>query len=538
MLIKGMIKDCYLAKQPKITDNTYNVSITGDTDDEIIYTVDGTDPIINGIVYKAPFRVDKDCIVEARTVNEWSHSSSAFADVKKSEIEIKPLTTRYQDMRLKGQSSNIYQSPFAFQYGVGGYNEWTLFLCISHCISLNANLYTATYTTASGNTQGFKISVKNGDLYFDVYREGVIDESIVLSEGFGVEGYSKLTTPVKIQYLIINSKGQINGEQKFKPIITNKKPTFATGSYAQIGDTDLVFGFADFCIYSGIKEELEGFYITEENTKKVEFSIDDYKKGVQMKARGNIYYESTESGMLFDNEPVIPKHSFLYTSNQDVFGRDYADIKHIRYYAATAYCGDGSTPVKSSTTALIFPRTKVTNQDLNSSNLKNDKRIYQSQNDDTIFFQYHNFVPTEKGEEVSLFKVYYPTPGFWHFLYDITLTIGSNTGFQLKNKNNDVIAQLQIYDTVEPSDFIVAINKEKLSIYTHLHYQPELREVALDDMRDTKTIYVSAPSVSLDSEWAIKYIAVSEYGKLNAESISQYMFGYLPYEPYNPYEES
>ena len=71
--------------------------------------MDGTDPIINGIVYKAPFRVDKDCIVEARTVNEWSHSSSAFADVKKSKSEIKLLTMRYKDYRLKGGPfSGIY----------------------------------------------------------------------------------------------------------------------------------------------------------------------------------------------------------------------------------------------------------------------------------------------------------------------------------------------------------------------------------------------------------------------------------------------
>ena len=71
------------------------MSITGDTDDLILYTVDGTDPIINGTVYNEPFRVDKDCIVEARTVNEWSYSSSAFADVKKSKTEIKRLTPRY-----------------------------------------------------------------------------------------------------------------------------------------------------------------------------------------------------------------------------------------------------------------------------------------------------------------------------------------------------------------------------------------------------------------------------------------------------------
>lgn len=187
------------------------MSITGDTEEEILYTVDGTDPIINGIVYKAPFRVDKDCIVEARTVNKWSYSSSTFIDVKKSKTEIKQLTTRYQDVRMKGQSNFLFDSPLAFQNGKGQtpgiYNEWTMFLAISHCISLNANIYDATYTTASGNNEGFNISVKNGDLYFDVYREGVMDETILLSEGFGIERSFWLEAPVKIQYLIINSKG-------------------------------------------------------------------------------------------------------------------------------------------------------------------------------------------------------------------------------------------------------------------------------------------------------------------------------------------
>ena len=183
------------------------MSITGNTDDLILYTVDGTDPIINGKVYNAPFRVNKDCVVEARTVNEWSYSSSAFADVKKSKTEIKLLTQRYKDYRLKGgPDSGIYQSPFYHQYE-DGCDEWTLFLCFGYCISLNANLYTATYTTASGNTEGFKISVKNGDLYFDVYREGIVDESIVLAEKFGVEDNYHLDNPVIIQYLIINSKG-------------------------------------------------------------------------------------------------------------------------------------------------------------------------------------------------------------------------------------------------------------------------------------------------------------------------------------------
>ena len=145
---------------------------------------------------------------------------------------------------------------------------------------MNANIYTATYTTASGNTEGFKISVKNGDLYFDVYREGVIDESIVLSEGFGIESNFNLTTPAKIEYLIINSKGQINGVQKFKPIVANGEPTFTLGLYANVGDTDLVFGLADYCIYSGIKEDLEDFKITEANVGKVEMFINDERPGV------------------------------------------------------------------------------------------------------------------------------------------------------------------------------------------------------------------------------------------------------------------
>lgn len=50
--------------------------------------------------------------------------------------------------------------------------------------------------------------------------------------------------------------------QKFKPIVANGKPTFPLGSYANVGDTSLVFGLADYCIYSGIKEDLEDFYIT------------------------------------------------------------------------------------------------------------------------------------------------------------------------------------------------------------------------------------------------------------------------------------
>lgn len=282
--------------------------------------MDGTDPIINGKVYYAPFKADKDCIVEARAVNEWSYSSSAFADVKKSKTEIKLLTTRYQDLRMSGQTNFVFESPLALQNGKGQtpgiHDEWTMFLAISHCISLNANIYDATYTTASGNTEGFKISVKNGDLYFDVYREGVIDESIVLSEGFGVKNNFNITTPVTIQYLIINSNGQINGEQKFKPIVANGEPTIPHSGFALTGEDNLNLGFADFCIYSGIKEELEDFYITEENAGKVELFIDDEHRGVQMRARGNIYFKTSNSSILHDDYVMIDNMSKLYTADE------------------------------------------------------------------------------------------------------------------------------------------------------------------------------------------------------------------------------
>lgn len=306
-------------------------------------------------------------------------------------------------MRLKGQSSNVYQSPFAFQYE-GGCDEWTLFLCISHCISLNANIYTATYTTASGNTEGFKISVKNGDLYFDVYREGVIDESIVLSYAFGIESNTNLTSPVKIEYLIINSNGQINGVQKFKPIVANGKPTFPLLSYANVGDTDLVFGLADYCIYSGIKEELEDFRITEENVGKVEMFIDNDHPSVQMRARGNIYFKSAEDGVYYD-EYVPVNYAKLYTADELMNGNNGVDNFTIRDYIATAYCGDGSTPVINSTTKKILPSAKCIKKNLNSSNLTGDLNVYTFNNDETVFLFYHNFVPTIYNQEVSLCKV-------------------------------------------------------------------------------------------------------------------------------------
>lgn len=513
MFIKGMIKDCYLAKQPKITDNTYNVSITGDTDDLILYTVDGTDPIINGKVYNAPFKVGKDCIVEARAVNEWSYSSSAFADAKKSKTEIKLLTTRYQDMRMEGQSDFVFDSPLALQNGKGQtpgiYNEWTMFLAISHCIKLNANLYDATYTTASGNTEGFKISVKNSDLYFDVYREGVIDESIILAEGFGVESNYRLDHPVAIQYLIINSNGQINGVQMFKPIVANGEPIIPHSGCALCGEDELCFGFADFCIYSGIKEELEGFYITQENVGKVEFLINDDYPSVQMRARGNIYYLSSNSEVI--NSDYVPVNSgTLYTADELLYGNNLVDNFTIRYYIATAYCGDGSTPVINSTTKKIFPQAKCIKKNMNSSNLTGDLNVYTFNNGGSLFLFYHNFVPTEYNQEVSLCKVLNEN---YEQKFDIVLIPG--VGFKIGDN------QLLEYDTVEPTDFVITINDTNIRLVCGNYVVTTGSNIPTN-----ATIQVNAPAVSLASDWAITHIVVSDSGI----SLDKGLVDYLPYE--------
>ena len=504
MFIKGMIKDCYLAKQPKITDNTYNVSITGDTDDLILYTVDGTDPIINGKVYNAPFRVDKDCIVEARAVNEWSYSSSAFADIKKSKTEIKPLTSRYKDMRGKGENRSFLQSPFFYQYE-DGRDEWTLFLCIGYCISWNANLYTATYTTASGNTEGFKISVKNRDLYFDVYREGVIDESIVLAEKFGVSTNAHLNNPVAIQYLIINSKGQINGEQKFKPIVANGKPTFPNLSYAFVGDADLLFGIYDYCIYSGIKEDLEDFKITYESIESagnVELYITSESDYIQARGRGNIYITNQ-----YVNEyvGVQPSDGYLYT------GYDY-NKDYIRTYYATPYAG--VTPVAYRTTKKTIYHTVILREYINASNIEDWKKVFALEDDKTIFLHFKRFVPDSIGSEVSLFQVLDENDNITH---EIVLTAG--TGFQIKH--NGEYQVLMSYNSTSPLNYLLSISKSWISVNDEYY-----NNSAIDwhDVPSNPKIKINSPAVSMPSDWEIGKIAVTDNGEITAGSINYEVF--------------
>ena len=121
-----------------------------------------------------------------------------------------------------------------------------------------------------------------------------------------------------------------------------------------------------------------------------------------MRARGNIYYLSSGSEVInSDYAPVI----FLYTANELLEGNNGVDNLTIRDYIATAYCGDGSTHVINSTTHKILPPAKCIKKNLNSSNLTGDLNVYTFNNDGTIFLFYHNFVPTEYNQEVSLCKV-------------------------------------------------------------------------------------------------------------------------------------
>lgn len=123
-----------------------------------------------------------------------------------------------------------------------------------------------------------------------------------------------------------------------------------------------------------------------------------------MKARGNIYYMPIDNGVL-DSSYVPVNSGILYTANEMTNGNNWTDKSTIRDYIATAYCGDGSTPVINSTTEKILPPAKCIKKNLNSSNITGDLNVYTFNNGGSILLFYHNFVPTEYNQEVSLCKV-------------------------------------------------------------------------------------------------------------------------------------
>ena len=258
----------------------------------------------------------------------------------------------------------------------------------------------------------------------------MIDESIVLAEKFGVSTNIFLSSPVIIQYLIINSKGQINGEQKFKPIVANGEPTIPHSGCALAGEDDLKFGFADFCIYSGIKEELEDFYITEESVGKVELypSSDDYM--IKARGRGNIYITDNYVSEFIG---VKPNDSYLHT------GYDF-QANGICTYSATAYGGNGAFPSAGSTTQKTIYHTVILRQDINASNIEDGEKVFAFEDGKTIFLHFKQFVPDSYGSEVSLCQI---TDEYDNITHEIVLTPG--TGFQVKR--NGEYSMLKSYDS-------------------------------------------------------------------------------------------
>ena len=233
-----------------------------------------------------------------------------------------------------------------------------------------------------------------------------------------------------------------------------------------------------------------------------------------MRARGNIYFKSSDNST-FESSYVAVNYVTLYTANELINGANNTDKTRIRSYIATAYCGNGSTPVISSTTNKVIPPTKCIKKDLNSSNLTGDLNVYTFNNDETLFLFYHNFVPTEYNQEVSLCKVLNENN---EQQVDVVLIPG--VCFKVGG------SQLLTYDTVEPSDFVVGINKERISVYCNYseqytdHYPIPTNAI----------IQVNAPAVPLASDWAITHIAVSDSGDLTADKLNKYLVDSLPYE--------
>lgn len=333
-----------------------------------------------------------------------------------------------------------------------------------------------------------------------------------MAEKFGVSTNYYLNSPVTIQYLIINSKGQINGEQKFKPIVANGEPTFPNLSYAFVGDADLLFGIYDYCIYSGIKEDLEDFKITYESIEsagKVELyasSDDDY---IKARGRGNIYITDH-----YVNEyvGVQPSEGYLYT------GYDY-DKRGIRNYYATPYAGP--TPVAYSTTKKTIYHTVILRQDINASNFENGEKVFALEDDKTIFLHFKRFVPESIGSEVSLFQILDEND---NITQEIVFTTG--TGFQVKY-NGEYEMSLP-YDSTQSLNCLIAINKNYISL------ERQNEDGIYDDsfanwhgVPSNPKIKINAPTVSMPSDWEIGRIAVSDNGNLLANIGYEVFYGPL-----------
>lgn len=124
-----------------------------------------------------------------------------------------------------------------------------------------------------------------------------------------------------------------------------------------------------------------------------------------MRARGNIYFKTSGIEVLNYDYAMLDFGTTLYTANELMNGNNWTHKSSIQDYIATAYCEDGSTPARNSTTHKICPPAKCIKKNLNSSNLTGDLNVYTFNNGGSILLFYHNFVPTVYNQEVSLCKV-------------------------------------------------------------------------------------------------------------------------------------
>lgn len=233
-----------------------------------------------------------------------------------------------------------------------------------------------------------------------------------------------------------------------------------------------------------------------------------------MRARGNIYFKSSDQGT-FGYNYVPVNYVTLYTANELMNGANDTDNSTIRDYIATAYCGNGSAPVINSTTEKILPPAKCIKKNLDSSNLTGDLNVYTFNNGGTLFLFYHNFVPTEYNKEVSLCKVLNENNE-----QQVNVVLIPGVGFKVGG------SQLLTYDTVEPADFVVGINKGRISVYCN--YSEQYAENY--PIPTNAIVQVNTPAVPLASDWAITHIAVSDSGDLTASKLDKNLVDSLPYE--------
>lgn len=203
---------------------------------------------------------------------------------------------------------------------------------------------------------------------------------------------------------------------------------------------------------------------------------------------------------------VEPSEGCLYT------GYDY-NKDTIRNYTATSYAG--ITAVAFSTTIKTIYHTVILRSDINASNIEDGDKVFALEDDKTIFLYFKKFVPSSYDSEVVLCQVLDENDNITH---EIVLTPG--TGFRVKY--NGTYGDLQQYDSTQPLDYLIGINKNYVSVKDE---NGNYAYGSLSDMPLNPKIKINAPTVSLSSNnWEIGRIAVSDNGYLKAENVDYQIF--------------